>query len=142
VGDKDGGGDVDREDRDGCWLAELLLVLQWSLEVPIITTGKPEFAVRENLCRAFFWRTANKKRSVKNCLPCVFILAHGKQIVCHVFFGWRTANFFPTHRYICYLIRRLCRALLKNARQRYMFAVRQRKTHGKVFSKNCFFYIF
>jgi hypothetical protein len=94
--------------------------------------GKKLFAVR-------FYISARQT----NSLPCVFWVAHGKL-------------FFPTHRYICYLIRRLCRALLKNARQRYMFAVRQRKTHGKdiclpcvlpqrtakYFQKNCFLYIF
>jgi hypothetical protein len=27
-------------------------------------------------------------------LPCVFMLAHGKQIVCRAFSLWRTANIF------------------------------------------------
>jgi hypothetical protein len=54
-----------------------------------ITAGKTMIAVRLNLCRAhIFGRTAKrrifhgtrqKKRPVKNSLPCVFILAHGKK---------------------------------------------------------------
>jgi hypothetical protein len=59
----------------------------------------PEFAVRENLCRAFsFGRTAKgifavrllhsarEKTFGKKSLPCVFLLAHGK-------------HFSPTGRY-------------------------------------------
>jgi hypothetical protein len=38
------------------------------------TTGKPVFAVRQNLCRAFFSGARQKAY-----LPCVFYRAHGKE---------------------------------------------------------------
>jgi hypothetical protein len=67
--------------------------------------GKPEFAVRENLCRAFFlgrasspWCTAKKNIRQKNCLQCVFTSTHDKEILCRAFFSWRTANIFSHHR--------------------------------------------
>jgi hypothetical protein len=40
-----------------------------------VTTGKPVFAVRQNLCRAFFFSSARQRAY----LPCVFYRAHDKE---------------------------------------------------------------
>jgi hypothetical protein len=73
----------------GKWDESFELLFRWK------ATGKPEFAVRENLCRAFFFgRTAKriftvrflhsarrKKRSAKKMFVVRFPSTHGKEIV-------------------------------------------------------------
>jgi hypothetical protein len=78
------------------------------------TTGKPEFAVRENLCRAFsLGRTAKMRifavrllhgARQKKSLPCVFSMAHGKKtfgkkIVCRAFLPQRTTKKYFSVRF-------------------------------------------
>jgi hypothetical protein len=75
-----------------------------------LTTGKPTFAVRQNLCRAFYigrtaksffavrffiGRTAKKKRTTNKLFAVRRNKTHGKDLVCRAFFSRRTAKFFP-----------------------------------------------
>jgi hypothetical protein len=60
---------------------------------PHATTGKPEFAVRENLYRAFFFgRTAKRIFTVRFLHSARRKKTLGKKNVCRAFFPQRTAK--------------------------------------------------
>jgi hypothetical protein len=70
----------------------------FDVETPGPTTGKPEFAVCENLCRAFSFERTAKKRSAKKMFVVRFTLNARQRNSLPCVFYWRTTNIFFSHQ--------------------------------------------
>jgi hypothetical protein len=112
---------------DTCHCSPALLLTQ--VKKTTLTTGKPMFAVLQNLCHSFYLgrtakslfsvhffiqRTTKKKRTQNKTFVVHLKKTHGKDLVCRVFFYSARQSIFPPLRIPnnpnLILLKILCRA--------------------------------